>query len=234
MFNPAIASVGHWFHKRRANAIGLVLTGGSVGGVVFSIIFKQMIPMIGFPWASRVVGFVQVALLIPANLLVRSRLKPLPDTKATVDFTALGEPIFALTTSATFLIEWVIFIPVTYLASYAIHIGAGEGFSYQLMAVFNAGSALGRWLPNWAADTTGRFNMIILMSICSFIAVIGLWLPSGVGGGSSKETLIAAAVACGFCSGSGIGLVPVCVGQISRTEDYGKRNGTCYCLASFA
>lgn len=190
--------------------------------------------MIGFPWACRVVGFIQIALLIPANLLVRSRLKPLPDAKATVDFTALREPVFALTTLGTFLTEWVIFVPVTYMASYAIHIGASEGFSYQLMAIFNAGSVIGRWLPNYIADTVGRFNVMIVMLACGFTAVIGLWLPSGGGRGGGKALLIAAAVACGFCSGSGIGLVPVCVGQISRTEDYGKRYGTCYCLASFA
>ena len=234
LFTPAIASVGHWFRIKRANATGLAITGGSVGGIVFPLLFKQIIPKIGFPWACRVAGFLQLPLLIPAYLLVRSRLKPLPDAKATVDFTAFREPIFALTTFATFLGQWGIFVPLAYLTSYAIHIGAGEGFSYQLLAIFNAGSVFGRWFPNYVADTIGRFNVMILMSMCSVTMVIGLWLPSGEGGGNSKALLIAAAVTCGFFSGSGIALVPVCVGQISRVEDYGKRYGTCYCLASFA
>ncbi|PIL29485.1 MFS general substrate transporter [Ganoderma sinense ZZ0214-1] len=34
MFNPAVAVVGHWFRRRRATAIGVVLSGGAVGGVV--------------------------------------------------------------------------------------------------------------------------------------------------------------------------------------------------------
>ena len=190
--------------------------------------------MIGFPWACRVAGFIQIVLLIPANLLVRSRFKPPPDTKATIDFTAFREPIFTLTAFATFLTQWGIFVPLTYLTSYAIHVGASADFSYELMAIFNAGSVFGRWLPNYFADFVGRFNMMILMSICSFTMIIGLWLPSGEAGGSSKAMLTAAAVSCGFCIGSGIGLTPVCIAQISRLEDYGKRYGTCYCLASFA
>ena len=201
---------------------------------MFPLILEKMIPMIGFPWACRVVGFVQLALLVPANLFVRSRLKPLPDAKATIDFTALREPIFALTTMGTFLSQWGVFVPVTFMASYAIHIGIGESFSYQLMAIFNTGSVFGRWLPNYAADIIGRFNVMILMLLCGFTTVIGLWLPSEQGGSSGKAILIAAAVTCGFCTGSSIGLVPVCVAQISPMEDYGKRYGTCLCLASFA
>ena len=176
----------------------------------------------------------QLALLIPANLLVRSRLKPLPDAKSTIDFSALRDPTFALTTMATFLTEWGIFVPIGYMSSYAISIGASQGFAFQLLAIFNVGSVFGRWLPNFAADIFGRYNVIILMSIFSFTVVIGLWLPSGGGGSHSEAILVAAAVACGFGSGSGIGLIPVCIGQICRTEDYGKRYGTCYCLASFA
>ena len=210
------------------------MIGGSAGGILFPLVFQQLIPRIGFPWACRVTGFMQLALLIPANLLVKSRLKPRPDAKATVDFTAFRSLVFSLTTFATFLTEWGIFIPITYLSSYAIDKGAGEGFSYTLIAIFNVGSVFGRWLPSFIADIYGRYNVTVLMSICSFAVVLGLWLPSGDSGDNLKAMLIATAVACGFCSGSGIGLIPVCIGQICRTEDYGKRYGTCYCLASFA
>jgi len=180
-----------------------------------------------------VAGFVQLASLIPVNLLIRSRLKPLPDAKAMVDFTAFRSPVFSLTTFATFLTEWGIFIPITYLPVYAIDFGAGEGFSYILVSIFNVGSVFGRWLPSFAADIYGRYNVTILMSILSFTMVLGLWLPIEHMT-NAKAMLITTAVACGFCSGSGIGLIPVCIGQICRAEDYGKRYGTCYCLASFA
>jgi len=201
---------------------------------VFPLVLQKLIPAIGFPWACRVVGFIQLALVVPANFLIRSRLKPLPDAKASIDLAALLEPTFALTTFGVFLIEWGIFVPITYLTSYAINVGLEEGFSYQLLSIFNAGSVLGRWLPNYAADIFGRFNVLIITSLSCVITVLGLWLPCEGGGEKTKNMLIAFAILYGFGSGSGIGLTPVCVGQICRTEDYGKRYGTCYSLASFA
>ncbi|KAH7034002.1 hypothetical protein B0J12DRAFT_559199, partial [Macrophomina phaseolina] len=41
------------------------------------------------------------------------------------------------------------------------------------------------------------------------------------------------ATAFGFSSGSIIGVTPVCVAQICRTEDYGKRYSTTYFIVSF-
>ena len=179
-------------------------------------------------------GFIQLALLIPANILVRSRLKPLPDAKASIDLAALLEPTFAFTTFGVFLIEWGVFVPVAYLTSYAISLGIEEGFAYQLLSIFNAGSVLGRWLPNYAADIFGRFNVLVITTLSCVITILGLWLPSGDDGEKTKNMLIAFAILYGFGSGGGIGLTPVCVGQICRTEDYGTRYGTCYSLASFA
>ena len=37
----------------------------------------------------------------------------------------------------------------------------------------------------------------------------------------------------GFWSGASVSLAPVCIGVVCQTEDYGKRNGTAYTLASF-
>lgn len=234
VFTPAIASVGHWFLVKRANATGLALTSGSLGGIVFPLVLQKLIPAVGFPWACRIVGFIQIAFLIPGNLLVQSRLKPLPDAKASIDLAALLEPTFALTTIGVFLIEWGVFVPLAYITSYAISVGIDQAFAYQLLSIFNAGSVLGRWLPNYAADIIGRFNVMIITCLFCVATVVGLWLPSRDAGEETKSIMIAFAVLYGFGSGSGIGLTPVCVGQICRTEDYGKRYGTCYSLASFA
>ena len=203
---------------------------------MFPLVFQRLIPAIGFPWACRIVGFIQIAFLILGNILVRSRLKPLPDAKASIDLAALLEPIFALTAFGVFLIQWGTLVPIAYTTSFAINSGIEEGFAYQLLAIFNAGSVLGRWLPNYVADKFGRFNVMFITTLSCVIFILGLWLPSGDSANpeKTKNMVIAFAVLYGFGSGSGIALTPVCVGQICRTEDYGKRYGTCYSLASFA
>ena len=206
------------------------MTGGSIGGIVFPLVYQALIPKIGFPWACRIVGFIQLALVIPGNFLIRCRLKPTRDSKGSIDLVSLLDPIFGLTTLGVFLTEFGIFVPIGYLTSYVIFAGIDSAFAYQILAIFNAGSVFGRWLPNMLADWVGRFNMMIItMMFCSG-TVLGLWLPAS----PDKGMMVALAVLYGFGSGAVLGLTPVCVGQICRTEDYGKRYGTCYFIASFA
>lgn len=49
-----------------------------------------------------------------------------------------------LTTAGVFFIEWALFIPLSYISSYALVEGVSPVFSYQLLAILNAGSFFGR------------------------------------------------------------------------------------------
>ncbi|KAL7781783.1 putative monocarboxylate permease [Trichoderma afarasin] len=60
----ALATPGTWFIKRRGLAIGLGSTGASIGGIIFPIALRHLIPMIGFGWAVRVMGFIVLFMLM--------------------------------------------------------------------------------------------------------------------------------------------------------------------------
>jgi len=155
-----------------------------------------------------------------------------------IDLTAFKDPRFTLTTLGVFMIEWGVFVPLTYITSYSLlYLHLPRAFSYQLLAILNVGSVFGRWLPGLVADKIGRFNtMIITVAFC-LVTTLALWLPSAymhdgnVGG--AKALMIVFALMYGFGSGSGITLTPVCVGQICETREYGKKYGTCYFFVSF-
>jgi len=157
---------------------------------------------------------------------------------ASIDLTAFKDPRFTLTTLGVFMIEWGVFVPLTYITSYSLlYLHLPRSFSYQLLAILNVGSVFGRWLPGFVADKIGRFNtMIITVAFC-LVTTLALWLPSvymhdgNVGG--TKALMIVFALMYGFGSGSGISLTPVCVGQICETKEYGRRYGTCYFFVSF-
>lgn len=57
-------------------ALGIVVMGSSIGGVILPIMLIHLIPEVGFGWAIRICGFLILALLIFANLVVRSRIPP--------------------------------------------------------------------------------------------------------------------------------------------------------------
>ena len=228
---PAIASIGHFFLVKRGNATGVAMTSGSLGGIVFPLMLQKLIPMVGFAWATRILGFIVLALLVLANLLIRSRLPRKKYEAASVlpDLAVFKDPIFSLVTLGLFLMEWGIFVPITYITSYAVSHGASTALGFQILALLNTGSFFGRALAGWLADIFGRFNMLIITISWCVIANLALWLPAG----DSKPLLIVFALFFGFASGSNLSLAPVCVGQLCKTEHYGRYFATCWMVGSF-
>jgi predicted MFS family arabinose efflux permease len=222
--------VGHWFSKRRAFATGIAYTSGSLGGVAFPFLILYLAPRIGFPWTIRVIGFISAALFLAACFLLKTRVDPDAKVGLVIDLKALRDPSFATTTLAVFLVEFAVFIPMTYISSFAIHVGIPPQDAYRLIAYLNMGSLPGRVLPGYFADRWGRFNVMILTTFFCCVSIFGLWLVCG----TNQPAIIAFSVLFGFWSGASISLTPVCVAQICRIEDYGKRNGTAYSLSSFA
>lgn len=119
---PAIAAIGHWFIHKRATATGIAATGGSVGGVVFPLLLRSLFPRAGWAWANRALGFIFIALLICANLLIRSRLPRKIGGRVLPDFTIFRDSAFALCTLGTCSLEFGLFVPITYLSRYRIRI----------------------------------------------------------------------------------------------------------------
>ena len=239
IFTPAFGAVAHFFSRRRGLATGLAATGGSVGGMLYPLILPALFDSVGYAWGVRIMGFTMAFLLVLANLLIRGRLPRAPHVDASAlmpDFRIFRSLPFALTTAGVFFIEWGLFVPLTYTSSWALATGVGSpAFAYQLIAILNAGSFFGRWGPGLIADHVGRFNTIILACLMCIVSVLALWLP-GAAPGSPVTGSVALAVVFvlvfGLGSGSGISLTPVCVGQLCKTEEYGRYYATCFTVVS--
>ncbi|KAJ5596564.1 oxalate/formate antiporter [Penicillium hetheringtonii] len=228
LFTPAVSAVGHWFNVRRGYATGIACTAGGIGGVIFPLIILFSAPKIGFPWAIRIIALLSALTCGLACILLRARLPQNLKAGATIDFRALKDTNYAVTTIAVFLVEFAVFIPITYISSYAIHVGVGDKISYLLIAFLNLGAIPGRFLPGLIADRLGRFNVMTLTSFACAILTLALWLRSG----DNLAAIVCYAVLFGFWSGAAISLTPVCISQVCDTQDYGKRNGTTFTIVS--
>ena len=107
------------------------------------------------------------------------------------DLTILKDPVLAFTTLGVLFIEWGFFVPLEYIASYALAHGISRLFAYLMIVFLNASSFPGRWLPGILADNIGRFNTLIPTNCLCLIAVLGVWLPA-------KGNLVALVFLCGF------------------------------------
>ncbi|KAL4924073.1 uncharacterized protein BDV17DRAFT_295795 [Aspergillus undulatus] len=226
--SPSISIINHWFYRRRALATGLAVTSGGIGGIIMPQIFNALAPKAGFGWAVRTLGFIALFFCSVASILQRKRLGPNYSSRKTVDLRVLGERGFGVTALAIIFADIAATIPLTYLTSYARAKGMSVGQSYTLMSILNATSIVGRLMPGYAADRYGRFNTMVVTTSASTILTLALWLCAG----TNHAAIIAYAALFGFWSGSAISLSPVCVAQISKTEDFGKRYGTAYTLVA--
>lgn len=226
LFTPAVSAVGHYFLVKRGAATGLAAAGGSLGGIIFPLMLQSLIPQLGWGWSLRIMGFILLALCMIAIVLIRSRLPPKEGGSVLPDFRIFRNRAFFFVTIGTYFMEWGLFIPIAYLVSYALSSGTiSSTFSYQLIAIFNAGSCLGRYLPGLFADKIGRFNAtLIALTFCA-TTTLALWLPATLlpaGSPAIKPLIIIYSVIFGFASGSNISLTPVCVGQLCETQQYGR------------
>lgn len=239
LMTPLVSVVATWFYRRRGIATSVATMGGSIGGVIFPIMLRRLYSEVGYQWAIRILAFVFLACLLFALKFAHEREKPVAEPfKSKKDmakwyaFESLNwryflDWKFLFTALAASLAESSLTTAATYLTSYSLARGNSETMSYYLITANNGLGVLGRYIPAYLADKwLGRFNVsIITISMAAFFNFV-IWLPFGGHSGA----LWAYACLYGFSTGSILTLTPVCIGQISSTQDFGKRYATAYFL----
>lgn len=107
-------------------------------------------------------------------------------------------------------------------------------FAYQLLAILNAASCVGRCVAGDLADRFGRYNtMIVSLFLCT-ISVLCFWLSDVYLLNLSNDALLVVFVLLfGFVSGSNVSLTPICLGQLCETQEYGRYYASCFTVVAF-
>jgi MFS family permease len=130
-----------------------------------------------------------------------------------------------------------IFIPIAYITSFCVEKGLDSEFSYQILAILNAASIVGRAVPGLVADKIGRYNTnVIMLAFCS-LTNLAIWLPLTLTNPSQptlKAVIIVYGILFGIASGSNLALIGPCIGQLCETKHYGRYFTTSYVFVSFA
>lgn len=228
LFSPATNCAISWFLKKRAFAVGIVAAGSGLGGIIMPIMVNKLIPEVGFGWAMRIVAFLQFALLIIANLTVRSRIPPRPQPlSAKKFFSPLTEKKFVLLIAASFFYYLGLFLPINYIQLQAIQYGMRLSLAIYIIPILNVGSIVGRVLPTFIADKLGRFNTNVVMAFAAAALTLALWIPA-----TGDAPLIIFAVLYGTASGAFVALIPSMIAQISDISEIGHRTGFGFAILS--
>ena len=236
--------------ERRGLASGIAFIGGGFGGVLFPLMIQSLLPQVGWGWSIRILGFVVLVLCAISAAFCRSRVPPrkraaatwrrtLPDPRIFMD----GTGAMTATSIGLLLTDLAYFIPITYVPSYYLdrqHLPHGEvltgsaAFAYQLLAILNAASCVGRCVAGSLADRYGRYNTLVVSLFLCTISVLCFWLPDILVPNLNNNALLVIFVLLfGFVSGSNVSLTPICLGQLCQTQDYGRYYASCYTVVAF-
>ncbi|KAI9687031.1 MAG: putative secondary metabolism biosynthetic enzyme [Bathelium mastoideum] len=173
LYIPSVALMPLYFKDRRGLALGLATGGGSIGGIVYPIVFRRLLVMLDFAWAVRIMGFIVLATLLLAALIIHPLDHIKKPTRQLFDLSALRElPMLAFIITG-FFIFCAFLVPYFLTTVYAISVlHTSQDTAFYLVAVINAAQFLGRTIPAFASDFIGGeallFSAQILGGILSF------------------------------------------------------------------
>ncbi|KAJ5559419.1 Major facilitator superfamily domain general substrate transporter [Penicillium frequentans] len=205
LFAPVMTCVSHYFHQRRSAALGVTVSGSSIGGIIFPIALSKMLKneSVGFGWSVRIVGFIILFMVLIAMVTIRERLPP---RRGKIFLAAaFTRAPYVLVTLGIFFMMWGLFTPFFYLPQYAQSHGMGSQNSTYLLSILNAGSVFGRILPGIVADKIGRFNILVINSVCAGILLL-CWIAA-----TSNSSIIA------FAIGTHLGMSMAIIGLAGLT-----------------
>ncbi|KAJ5179189.1 hypothetical protein N7492_002399 [Penicillium capsulatum] len=227
LFIPSVAILPQYFRRKRGFANGLAASGSSIGGVIYPIMFNQLQQKVGFPWATRALGFLCFGTICFSLSIMRVRFQP-KDKRKLYQLGAFKEPAFCLFAAAMFLGFLGFYNFLFYVQSYAIETGiVDNNLGFYLLSMLNAASTFGRIGPNFIADHTGPLNMLTpAVTVTSILAFVWIRVHTVPG-------IIVLAVLYGFFSGGFVSLPPVVMATMTPdVRDLGTRLGMLFAIIS--
>ncbi|KAK3673035.1 hypothetical protein LTR78_007146 [Recurvomyces mirabilis] len=227
IFVPGVAILSTYFNTKIATATGLAAAGSSLGGTIYPIVFYKLQPTIGFPWATRVIGFIMLATLIISNSVLKVRVLPAGRRKF-LDLSAFQEWPYIFFVAGNVCCFLGLYEPFFYIQSYAIQNNiANPNIAFYLLSIINAASTFGRIIPGYTADRVGPLNMIFPCTLLAGILCLCLAAAYSLG------PVIAILVLYGFCSGTLVSLPPTIFVQLTKNRAViGTRMGMGFAITS--
>lgn len=212
-----IAVIGKLFQQRRGLALGIALSGSSTGGIIFPLVLRQILPAWGWRWSMRSLGLIVLVAMclglvflspFPRLLAVnpsRNRDDGHNKRSAAMDLSAFRSTAYSLIASSIFLLEFAIFGATAILPTLVSWAGFPPESGYNMVAILNGLSSLGRIIPGLAGDHFGHFNVLLYMVIFTLACTAATLTAFG---STRIEALYAFSALWGFGTGSFLSLTP--------------------------
>ncbi|KPM36999.1 hypothetical protein AK830_g9562 [Neonectria ditissima] len=205
IFMPAVSVVSSYFKKKKAFALAIAATGTGFGSLIFPSTLQYLIPQIGFPWAVRCAGFVALAMVVIANLMLKPYL-PARRSGPLIEWEAFRELPYIFFSIGSFLNFYALYFGFFYINVYARNIiGFSSVDAVGLLLITNGMGIPARPVVGYLADyhfgpiNTFLMGMTLLgMMVYAWIGVhtrTGMYIFSvffGLANGACQGTFVGA------------------------------------------
>ncbi|BEI86488.1 hypothetical protein CcaverHIS002_0607750 [Cutaneotrichosporon cavernicola] len=220
IYAPSAAVASHWFDKRRGLAIGCIVAGSGLGGVLYPIILEQLFRQIGYRNTMLFVGGLNFCLMAPGIWWMKTRLPPRAPPKWSAMKAPWKDIRYVVHVIGAALFGMNVLSPYFTAIYYMDSNNVPKYISEYAVAIALSGSLVGRCILGWMADIVGVWKVFGAVGPVSGIILFALWLPI-VG----TAPAIVGLITYGMISGSWFALLPAATATISPVHEAGMRFG---------
>jgi MFS family permease len=225
LYFPVLSTAPEYFSSRRGSALGFILSGTGVGGLIMSPAIQALLTHLGPRWTLRVLALLTLILALPIAITAApSRFVQRRPTH--IDLHTARTAAFLFSAAAAFLSAAGNLLPAIFLPQFSIALGYAPSFAAILLAISNAVSCCSQTLVGFLGDKFGRQNTLLLMIMLSTIGTLCLWLTSIAT--QSRRIWLAFVVVYGVAGGGFNALFPTMVGEVFGMRNYAAVNGFMY------
>nr|GAT57053.1 monocarboxylate transporter [Mycena chlorophos] len=176
---PIMTVAPTFFDRHRGFAMGCILSGSGVGGLIMAPVIQLLLDTYGLRTTLRVLAGWNVAVGIPVAAVVKRRgaFEPNSDAgRARLNMALVKRGTFVYQALGALLQAAGNSIPIYYLSAYSISVLSYSSSTGSLfLAINSAVNSVSRILMGVLADVVGRQNTLITAAFLSSLAVFALW-----------------------------------------------------------
>ncbi|KAJ7697446.1 major facilitator superfamily domain-containing protein [Mycena rosella] len=223
---PIMSIAPTYFDRHRGFAMGCILSGAGVGGLVLAPVLQVLLDRYGVRTALRILAGWNFAVGIPVACVIRRRsgFEQTPDAARTrINMALVKRGTFLYQALGAFLQAAGNVIPLYYMTSYSTSMLSYSRSVGSLLLAINGGvNSVSRIAMGLLADRVGRQNTMICGVFLSALSVFALWYDA------PRARFVAFVVTYGIYAGGYNALVPTTITEIYGVENYARVNGFIY------
>ncbi|WOO77290.1 MFS transporter asaE [Vanrija pseudolonga] len=259
-YMPAVTVAPTWYGPRRGLALGIIMSGTGVGGLVWAPALQALNAAVGFRNGLRISGGISTFLLLIGGIFIdwdpvskarleaeNARLKTAAGKSwkyslvslwnvPLVDWRIARSSKFSAQLFASFLQSAAYYTPVFFFSAYAKTLGYSAKQGANFIAINNACNAIGKIAFGMIADKFGRINMLLFTTVISAIASFGFWMPSTLvpSLASGQGLFITYTITYGIFASAYVSLFPTSLVELFGPQNFASVNGILYMARGLA